>query len=61
MRLSLRRVLLFVLAGVLLFNLIDAIYHGGRANWLLVAVIALVLAFHLWVDARTKDKNRPPT
>ena len=61
MRLSLRRVLLFVLAGVLLFNLIDAIRHGGRANWLLVAVIALVLAFHLWVDARTKNKDRPPT
>ena len=61
MRPSLRRVLLFILAGVLLFNLIDAIRHGGRANWLTVAVIALVLAFHLWVDARTKDKNRPPT
>ena len=61
MRLSLRRVLLFVLAGVLLFNLIDAIRHGGRATWLLVAVMALVLAFNLWVDARAKNKDRPPT
>ena len=49
------------LAGLLLFSLGDAVINGGRPTWLTVAVMALVLAFHLWVDARTKDKNRPPT
>ena len=59
MRPSLSRVLSFVLAGVLLLNLVDAMRHGGRTTWLVVAVMALVLALHLWLGAHTKDKNHP--
>ena len=49
------------LVGLLLFTIADAVLHGDRSSWLAVAVMALVLAFHLWVGTRTKDKNRPPT
>ena len=44
-----RRVVPFILAGLLLFNLADAIANGGRANWIVVAVMALVLALTLWL------------
>ena len=43
-----RRALPFVLAGLLLFNLADAIVNGGRANWIMVAVMALVLVLTIW-------------
>ncbi len=49
-----QRALPFVLAGLLLFNLADAIVNGGRANWIRVAVIALVLALTIWWRRRAE-------
>jgi len=49
-----RRALPFVLTGLLLFNLGDAIVNGGRANWIRVAVMALVLASTIWWQRRTE-------
>ena len=43
-----RRSLPFILTGVFLFDLAKAIAIGGRGNWLMVAVLALVLAVNLW-------------
>ncbi len=49
-----RRILPLILAGVLLFNIADAIVNGGRANWVRVAVLALVLALTLWWQQRAE-------
>ncbi len=49
-----RRVLPFILTGVLLFNLADAIINGGQGNWIRVAIMALVLAFTIWWQRRTE-------
>ncbi len=43
-----QRVAPFVLTGVLLFNLLDAVVNGGRWSWLLVGLTALTLALSLW-------------
>lgn len=43
----------FILTGALLLNLVNALLGGGRANWLLVTVVALMLALTLWWRART--------
>jgi hypothetical protein len=42
----------YLLAVLPLVNLIDAITSGSRANWLLVALIALALAFLVWQRRR---------
>ena len=42
-----RRALPFVLTGLLLFNLLDAIL-GGRAAWLMVGLVAMALALSIW-------------
>jgi hypothetical protein len=43
-----RRVAPFILAVLLVLNLIDAIVVGGRARWLWVAVFAIFIAVALW-------------
>ena len=57
-----RRVFPFILAGLLLFNLADAIVNGGRDRWIIVAVMALVLALTLWWRRRAAHgpKDPPP-
>ena len=49
MRASWRRVVPFILAGLLLWNLAHAIVTGGRGPWLLVALVALGLAVSFWL------------
>ena len=49
-----RRVVPFLLAGILLFNLGDAIINGGRGNWITVAILALLLALLVWQRRRTE-------
>ncbi len=49
-----RRILPLILAGVLLFNIADAIVNGGQGRWIRVAVMALVLAFTIWWQRRTE-------
>jgi hydrogenase-4 membrane subunit HyfE len=46
------RVLPFLMAGLLLLNLVTAIADGGRANWLAVAFVALLLALMLFRRTR---------
>ena len=55
-----RRLLPFLLAGLLVFNLIEAVLNSTQGNWLRVGVMALLLAFTLWRRTRTKDTNDPP-
>ena len=55
-----RRVAPFVLAGLLLFNLADAIINGGRENWIVVAVLALGLALVVWQGRRRGEEPRDP-
>ncbi len=52
-----RRVVPAFLAGVLLASLIDAIMHGGRTNWLIVALFASVLALSLWRRTHTGRRD----
>ena len=61
MQSSLSRSMPFILAGILLFNIVDAAMNGSRFNWLIVAVLALTLALMLWQRARAQDKDHPPT
>ena len=42
-----RRLMLVMLVSALLFNLAKAIVDGGQARWLMVAIIALLLAANL--------------
>ncbi len=49
-----RRAVPFLLAGVLLLNLTSAIMNGGRARWLMVALLALMLALELWWRGRAQ-------
>jgi hypothetical protein len=51
----------FILAGLLLLNLMTAIADGGRASWLTVAVIALLLALLLVRRTRTAGDERQPS
>ena len=50
----------FILAGILLFNLVGAAMNGGRVAWLVVAVLALALALMLWQRARAQYTDHPP-
>jgi hypothetical protein len=43
-----RRIAPYILAGLLLFNLAEAIAIGGRGNWIMVAFLALLLALTIW-------------
>jgi hypothetical protein len=54
-----QRMVPFILAVLLVFNLIEAITGGGRENWITAAIIALLLAVTLW-RRRRADSNRPP-
>ncbi|MGD9510983.1 MAG: hypothetical protein AB7X49_20800 [Geminicoccaceae bacterium] len=54
-----QRMVPFLLAVLLVFNLLEAITGGGRENWITVAIIALLLAIVLW-RRRRADPNRPP-
>ncbi len=51
-----RRVAPFVLGGLLLLNLAEAITGGRREDWIMVAVLALVLALTVWQQRRKKDE-----
>ena len=55
-----RRVAPFVLGGLLLLNLAKAITSGMRTDWIMVAVLALVLALMVWQQRRKKDEPRDP-
>jgi hypothetical protein len=44
----------FILAGLLVFNLIDAITSGRRWNWITAAIIALVRAYTVWRRRRAE-------
>ncbi len=55
-----RRLLPFLLAGLLVFNLVGAVLDSTRGNWISVGVVALVLAFTLWRRPRAADKEDPP-
>ena len=55
-----RRLLPFLLAGLLVFNLIEAVLNSTQGNWLRVGVMALLLAFTLWRRPRAADKEDPP-
>ena len=50
-----QRLVPFILAGLLVFNLIEAITGGGRGNWITAAIIALLLAFTLWRRRRRAE------
>jgi uncharacterized membrane protein YhhN len=54
------RLLPFFLAGLLLLNLLTATLDGGRANWLLVAVLALLLAGMVFWRTRAAGNARQP-
>ena len=55
-----RRALPFILTGLVLFNLADAIVNGGQGNWIRVAVMALVLALSIWWRRRVGEEPRDP-
>lgn len=50
----------FVLTGLLLVNIIDAIVNGGQGRWIRVAVIALVLALTMWWRRRVGEEPKDP-
>ena len=50
----------FIMAGLLLFNLLTALADGSRANWLSVAFIAVLLALMLWRRGRAVGTERHP-
>ena len=43
-----RRGMLFVLAVLFVFSLLEAITGGGRENWITVIILALLLALTDW-------------
>ena len=47
-----RRIVPFIMAAVLLVNLVTAITEGGQGNWLRVAFVAAVLALTIWLRRR---------
>ena len=49
-----QRLVPFLLAGLLVFNLIEAVTIGGRGNWITAAIIALLLAYTLWRRRRAE-------
>ena len=52
-----RRIMPAFLTGVLLASLIDAITHGGRVSWLIVALLASVLALSRWRRTHTGRRD----
>jgi hypothetical protein len=54
------RMLPFIIAGLLLLNLLTAIADGSRGNWLAVAIVAILLALMLWRRGRVVDIERHP-
>lgn len=52
------RILPFIMLSLLLLNLLTAIADGSRANWLSVAVIAVLLAVMLWRRGRVAGTER---
>ncbi len=60
MRAAWQRTLPFVLTGLLLFNLADAIVNGGQGRWIRVAVMALVLALTFWWRRRVGEEPKDP-
>ena len=50
----------FVLTGVLLINLANAIINGGQQNWIMVGVTALILAWVLWQRRRVDEEPKDP-
>ena len=60
MRQWFRRLLPFILGGLLLSNLIQAVTHNTRGNWIGVSVMAAALAVLLWVRARAERTDDPP-
>jgi uncharacterized membrane protein SirB2 len=48
----------FVMAGLLLFSIATAVMAGGRANWLTVALVALLLALMLFRRALADRSDR---
>ena len=50
----------FIMAGLLLLNLLTALAEGSRANWLAVAFVAVVLALMLWWRGRAAGAERRP-
>jgi len=55
-----RRVLPFLLAGLLLFTLAQAIADSTQGHWIRVAAMAFALAFVLCYRARTDRTDDPP-
>jgi hypothetical protein len=51
----------FILAGLLLLNLVTAIADGGRASWLMVGFLALLLALLLVRRTRADGDERQPS
>jgi hypothetical protein len=49
-----QRVVPFILAGLLVINLIEALTGSGRGQWLAVALLVLALALTLWHRPRPK-------
>ncbi len=54
------RLMPFVLAGLLVFNVVEAVMDSTQGNWLRVGVMALLLAFTLWRRTRAEDTKGPP-
>ena len=49
-----QKVVAFILAGLLLFNLIEAITVGDRRDWIATALFALLLAYTIGRGGRAK-------
>ena len=54
-----RRIVPFILAAILLVNLVTAITDGGQGNWLRVAFAAAGLALIIWLRRRADRSDRP--
>jgi uncharacterized membrane protein SirB2 len=50
----------FIMAGLLLVSLVTAITNSGQANWLTVAVVAVLLALMLGRRGRVAGTERHP-
>jgi hypothetical protein len=50
-----QRLVPFLLAGLLVFNLIEALTIGDRGDWITAALIALLLAYTVWRRGRRSE------
>jgi len=55
-----RRLVPFILAALLVLNLIQAVTDNTRGDWIGVSVMAVALAYTLWQRARTDRTDDPP-